>query len=140
MSEIIEFSPKAPAVESHSLTQKRKPLSSCQHNALVLDAERAMVRCKNCGEEMSPVEALQILCRRIWWEENARERQLEYDAKRVGKVQSAAFLCLFEAGITPEKFAERWKKENEKRKAAAVEVASVHSGVLLTPAGGDGAA
>jgi hypothetical protein len=131
MSEIIEFNPKTPAI--HSLTKKGPDYSNriCQHDALIVDEERGMVKCTPCGEEMSPLEALKVLCRRIWWEENGRERQLEYDAKRVSKVQTAAFQCLFEAGITPEKFAERWKKENEKRKAAAVEMKP--DAVLLTP-------
>lgn len=121
---IIDFIPPPKIPTLHSLNKKPTDYTRpfCQHNALVLDEERGMVQCDNCKEEMSPLEALKILCQRVWWEENTRERQLEYDTKRVSKVQVAAFLCLFEAGITPEKFAVRWQKEDEKRKVATIEM------------------
>lgn len=87
----------------------------CQHNALIVDERREMVTCKTCGDEMSLLEAMRLLYRRIWWEENSRERQLDYDGKRVSRVQSAAFTCLYEAGVTPERYAERWNKERALR-------------------------
>lgn len=116
---IIEFKP---GQELHVLEERRDRTSICRHNALTVDFERGMVTCKNCEKEMSPLQALKILCQAIWWKENERECQIQYDLKRVSKVQTAAFLCLFEAGITPEKYAARWAKEEEKRKTVAVEI------------------
>jgi hypothetical protein len=95
----------------------------CEHNVLEVDERRGVVICKTCGDEMSPLEALKLLYRTIWWEENTRERQIEYDQKRVSKVQVAALICLYEAGVTPEKYAERWNKEHARR--ATLEIAKV---------------
>jgi hypothetical protein len=79
----------------------------CEHNALELDERRGLVICEHCADEMSPLEALKTFARHIWWEENAREREMEHQIKRVSKVQKAALEYLFRAGITPEKYAEK---------------------------------
>ena len=118
MSDPIPFKP-AP-VQTHSLTRVRKK-SPCPHRALILNIEEREVRCKNCEVVLDPYQALETLCSRIWWEENARERQLEYDAKRVSKVQRIAIEHLHATGVTPEKYAIRWAAEEEKRKVIPVD-------------------
>lgn len=88
----------------------------CHHNALEVDEQRGMVTCKHCQTEMSPLEALKVLCFQIWWEENKREREIEYESKRM-KIQREAFRCLFEAGVTAEKYANRLEKFTQERDA-----------------------
>src|SRR6266436_4565373 len=98
MSEPIQF-----RVTKHMLIRTRKPSSYCPHNAMQLNVEERTVTCTTCNEELDPYEALRILAQRTWWEENARERALEQEEKRVRKVQTAAVEHLYAAGVTPEK-------------------------------------
>jgi hypothetical protein len=101
-----------PTQHTLDIDRRHRQYNPCKHNRLLVNEERGLVICQDCEEEMSPLEGMKLLCRRIWWEENIRERQIEYDLKRVSKVQSAALICLYEAGITPEKYVQRWQKEH----------------------------
>ena len=130
MNETIEF--KKPEIEivRHSLEKKQEPYKPyCAHPGLVIDRERGIVTCKYCSHEMSPLEGILLLCNKIWWQENNRERRIEYDLKCIAKTQKAAFLRLFEAGVTPEKYAERWAKEESERVQAAVSISEAKSKV-----------
>lgn len=118
-TKVIEIKRKT---SEHSLARKKKKYNfECKHDGLLIDEERGLVTCKACKKEMSCLQAMLLLCSRIWWEENTRERQIEYDLKRVTKVQAAALTCLYEAGVTPEKYAQRWQKEQAIRAAKEVQ-------------------
>lgn len=129
---------KFPTAEStkvateHSLKRKRKQFNDCKHTALSIDEERGLVTCKTCNKEMSCLEGICMLADRIWWEENRRERQIEYDLKRVSTVQAAAVMCLYEAGVTPEKYAERWNKEHSRRTALEIQKEQISPLVTAT--------
>jgi len=142
---IIPLDPGTKVVEirpaKHSLREKRWPdkkYNPCYHNQLVIDEDRGVVTCETCSEEMSPLKAMLLLCRKIWWENNIAERQIELDAKRVAKVQSAAIEHLYSAGFTPEKYAERYEKERQKR--AAVEIKKATAELAPTATAGKGPA
>jgi hypothetical protein len=127
---------------THTLREKRRgidtPYNPCIHNSLMIDEDRGVVTCKTCEEEMSPLRAMLLMCRRIWWEQNIAERKIELDAKRVAKVQTAAIEHLYAAGITPEKYAERWERERQKR--AEVEIKNATAELAPTAASGKGPA
>ena len=59
---------------------------------------------------------------KVWWEQNHLEAQLEYEEKRVKRVQYAAVASLYEMGITPERYAEKWMAEHARRRAVAATV------------------
>jgi hypothetical protein len=139
MSEkVVNFKP---CPVKHTLESKprdwKKP--HCDHRQMLIVEKKNIVECKSCGEELTPMEALLIVAREIWWTENARERQVEHDEKRVTKVQTAAVEHLHAAGITPEKYAVRWAKEDEKRKVVELEQAAKQTSVKSIT-GGNGAA
>ena len=124
--EPIEFKPRPPQVQIHSLEKSQKRDYSkpyCAHGALLISEQRGVVTCKYCQEEMSPLTGILLLCNRVWWDKQKQENQIEFDLKRVSKVQGAAFKCLFDAGITPDKYAVRWAREDENRRTAAVGIA-----------------
>jgi hypothetical protein len=101
----------------------RKKLA-CWHNSMTVHPDSRTVTCDECEEELDPIEALLVICRKIWWQENQRERELEYEERRVRKVQAAAIMHLHAAGITPEKYAERWAKEDARVKESQAKIAA----------------
>lgn len=111
---ILNFEPRK---ERHSLKVGRT-VPNCMHNALTVHPDSRTVTCDDCKDEVDPIEALLIVCRKIWWQENGRERELEYEEKRVSKVQAAAIMHLYKMGITPEIYAERWAREDARVKEA----------------------
>jgi hypothetical protein len=88
----------------------------CDHGALIVSEEERTVHCEKCKVQLDPIQALLVLCQSVWWKEKAEQDKLEYEEKRVSKVQYAAIAHLYEAGVTPEKYAERWAKEDARVK------------------------
>ena len=127
--------------QKHSLRKKswhEKKFNPCHHNQLVINEDRGVVTCETCAEEMSPLKAIVLLCSKIWWEQNAEERRIEIDEKRVAKVQTAAIEHLYAAGMTPEKYAARWERERQKRAEAEIKKATAE--LAPTAAAGKGPA
>lgn len=85
----------------------------CEHSHLLVSERRCTVSCKDCEEALDPLEALLIVAQPKWLEEWACELAIERDVKRVSRVQRAAFQCLYEAGITPERYAAKWKDKEQ---------------------------
>ncbi|SRR6266404_6845736 len=109
-------------VRKHRLTKKRAEYDSCQHGNLQVDFKLRKVICLLCNKDMDPFDAFEILCQKTWWEEQRREGELEYEEKRVKKVQYAALRALFDMGVTPTKYLERWDAEHARRQAEAATV------------------
>jgi hypothetical protein len=109
-------------VRKHKLKVKRTTYDACQHGHLIVDLKLRKVRCGLCDKDVDVFEALEILCRKAWWEENRLEAQLEYEEKRVKKVQYAAVAALYEMNVTPEKYTEKWAAEHARRQALAATV------------------
>lgn len=133
---VVEF--KTPQAQPHSLVVRRKNLN-CPHNAMKIHPDARTVTCDACGDEVDPIEALLIVASKIWWQESARERDLKNEQRRVEKVQYAAIAHLYAAGITPEKYAERWAREDRRVKALnSLREEHGTDGVQGDPATGDG--
>jgi hypothetical protein len=111
-------------VRKHKLVKKTITFDAyaCQHGHLIVDLKLRKVRCSLCDKDIDPFEALEILCRKTWWDENRLEDQVEYEEKRVKKVQYAAVVALYEMNVTPEKYAEKWAAEHARRQALAATV------------------
>lgn len=109
-------------VRKHKLSQKKKESDLCSHGNMTVDFKLRTVTCNLCGKEIDSFEALQILCQKAWWEGNTLDAQLEYEEKRVKKVQYAAVAALYEMGMVPEKYAEKWAAEHVRRQALAATV------------------
>ena len=130
---IIEFKP---APIKHTLRRKRHVYEECDHRQLCITDGQSKITCDLCKKEIDPLKAVIILADGLWWEEHRREAQLEYDTKRVTKVQAAAIEHLYAAGITPEKYAARWVKEDEKRKVVELARAEKETKIkTMTPNG-----
>lgn len=133
---IVEFH-KPPPVR-HLLRKKKREWDGCRHAEFIINDRAGTVRCGRCNEEVTPFQALLTLCENWWFEANCQEMQIEFDAKRVAKVQGAAIEHLFKMGITPEKYATKWAAENEKHKAIELKK---EEAIKVTPIfGGGGAA
>jgi hypothetical protein len=109
-------------VRKHKLTKKAATWDVCQHGNLIVDLKLRKVRCGLCDKDVDPFEALEILCRKTWWDENRLECQVDYEERRVKKVQYAAIAALYDMGCTPERYAEKWAIEHARRQALAATV------------------
>ena len=114
---VVKF-PKQPKLfvkGRHRLKRAPHRITECWHNHILIDPYARQVSCGDCQVVLDPIDALMTLTRKTWWELEMAEGKLEYEEKRVQKVQYAAVKALFEMGMTPEKYADRWEKERALR-------------------------
>jgi hypothetical protein len=109
----------------HKLDRVARRGDYCPHTHVVVVEEERKVVCSVCEKEIDPIDALLMISRNLWWQNQAKERELELEEKRVSKVQAAALACLYRAGIGPEQYRIRWEKQHaEAATAVAIEPAA----------------
>lgn len=129
---IIKFKPVPVEEKAEQHRIIRKPRDGCAHYlSFLVDGDAGKVFCSACKAEIDPMTALVRIAQASWRAEWSREQQVELEEKRVKRVQKAAIQHLFDAGITPEKYAERWaqlRAESQEKKAEVeTKIVSINS-------------
>jgi hypothetical protein len=117
---VLEFKPlNVPADASPMFASEGYIPGKCKHEAtLTVSPER--VTCSLCKETVEAIVALNILARREYWlarKENAaayHRLYAEQEAeKQATKTRKAAYATLYRFGVTPEMYAEEYRRKTQ---------------------------
>lgn len=95
---------------------RRTNPKGCPHYSFLIDEVDRVVNCGQCREQIDPLDALMILAndmvlaKDIWWKEHGDQNSFSPEQQRVTKVTKAALELLYDIGVSPAEYSERWTR------------------------------